>query len=101
VLTGKSSHKLCSEQLCVNDIELLVSQANVISISNTQSCFDVSTCLVIYVTRLLMHTISEASDDKRIIFNTLCTNISSDGSFGNCLAVNGTATVSPPEDKRK
>jgi hypothetical protein len=48
-----------------------------------------------------MHTIPQASDDKPILFNTLCANISSDGSFGNCPAVNGNAIFSTPENKRK
>jgi hypothetical protein len=47
-----------------------------------------------YVTRLLMNTIPLAREDNCIFFNTLCANVSSDGSFGNCRASIDIVTVS-------
>ena len=66
----------------------------------TQSCLDVSTSFVIYFTRLLIHTIPNASDDKYIFFKRLCANINSDGCFGNCLTLNDNAIASPLDDNR-
>ena len=49
--------------------------------SDIQFCFDVSTSFVIFVTRLLTHTIPYARDDKRILLSTLYANTSADGSY--------------------
>jgi hypothetical protein len=60
---------------------------------------DISTSFVIYVTRLLMHTIPLARDDRRILFNTLWANIGCDDNcLSNSLSSNDISTVSQPDD---
>ena len=67
----------------------------------TSSGLDVSTLLVKYVTRLMTLAISYVGEDNCIFFNTLFAKISSDSSFGNCLALNDNATLSLPDDNPK